>query len=550
MFGVMIDCSRNAVMSPESLKAFIGMIARMGFDTLMLYTEDTYEVKNQPCFGHLRGRYSTEELKEADAYCRANGIELVPCIQTLAHLNGMFRWESVYGGVKDCDDILLAGEEKTYELIRDMFASLAESFTSRRVHIGMDEAYMVGLGRYRSIHGVEERFDIINRHLHRVCDIAEEFGFRPMIWSDMFCKLALNQDNYYAKADPEEIRKAANLPENVSLVYWDYYGRDEKRYEDQIRLNQAFDREVIFAGGAWTWRGFLPDNDVAFSVTEPALEACRACGVDSVFITLWGDDGGECSRFAAIPALLEAAKAAGRLSEETAEKLFPKEKRDAFLLCEKLNHPCGARDLGGQSTSKFLLYNDPFTGLMNHAVPKGADAFYRTVLKELRAAGRELFGETETAPEPAGSASGMEEDLCGAAELKTFWEAAEALCAVLSIKSELSVRTKQAFRAGDRDAMREIAERDYPEALRLLKAFHKAYQTWWMTENKPYGFDVQDIRLGGLMQRLESCRERLCAWCAGTLSEIPELAEEDLDTDGGTFWYRIASPNVLSHMLP
>ena len=39
-----------------------------------------------------------------------------PCIQTLAHLNQIFR-HGEYRKVQDTGDILLVGEERTYELI-------------------------------------------------------------------------------------------------------------------------------------------------------------------------------------------------------------------------------------------------------------------------------------------------------------------------------------------------------------------------------------------------------------------------------------------------
>ena len=42
--GVMLDMSRNAVMKPEELKKFAATIKKMGYNTLMLYTEDTYEI--------------------------------------------------------------------------------------------------------------------------------------------------------------------------------------------------------------------------------------------------------------------------------------------------------------------------------------------------------------------------------------------------------------------------------------------------------------------------------------------------------------------------
>ena len=54
-FGVMLDCSRNAVMKPSAIKKFVDYLSAFGYNMLQLYTEDTYEVKNEPYFGYLRG---------------------------------------------------------------------------------------------------------------------------------------------------------------------------------------------------------------------------------------------------------------------------------------------------------------------------------------------------------------------------------------------------------------------------------------------------------------------------------------------------------------
>ena len=64
--GVMIDMSRDAVMSLDGLKRYLPLLAKMGYTTIFLYTEDTYEVEGEPYFGYMRGRYSTEEMKELD----------------------------------------------------------------------------------------------------------------------------------------------------------------------------------------------------------------------------------------------------------------------------------------------------------------------------------------------------------------------------------------------------------------------------------------------------------------------------------------------------
>lgn len=88
----MLDCSRNAVFTVEKVKSVIRTLAKMGMNVLMLYTEDTYEVPGEPYFGSYRGRYTKAEIQEMDAYASMFGIELVPCIQTLAHLHNALKW--------------------------------------------------------------------------------------------------------------------------------------------------------------------------------------------------------------------------------------------------------------------------------------------------------------------------------------------------------------------------------------------------------------------------------------------------------------------------
>ena len=64
--GVMLDCSRNAVMSVAELKNFILTLKKTGYNCLQLYTEDTYEIEGEPQFGYRRGKYTKAELKEID----------------------------------------------------------------------------------------------------------------------------------------------------------------------------------------------------------------------------------------------------------------------------------------------------------------------------------------------------------------------------------------------------------------------------------------------------------------------------------------------------
>ncbi len=66
--GLMLDCSRNAVMLPHRIEGLICMMALAGYTYLELYTEDTYELPDEPYFGYKRGRYTVEEIRNIIAF--------------------------------------------------------------------------------------------------------------------------------------------------------------------------------------------------------------------------------------------------------------------------------------------------------------------------------------------------------------------------------------------------------------------------------------------------------------------------------------------------
>ena len=298
--GVMIDMSRNAVMSLDGLKRFLKIIKKMGYNCAMLYTEDTYEVDKEPYFGYMRGKYTKSEMKEIDAFAETLGIQIIPCVQTLAHLNATIRWGQF---PVDCNDILLVDDERTYELIDHMFASLSECFKSRKIHVGMDEAMMLGRGKHLDRFGYEPSYSIMKRHIKKVKEIADKYGYEIMIWSDMYFR-SWNDHEYYITEKvtiPKEV--IDSYDPDIIPVYWDYYHTDEKIYDAMIYNHKQLSKDVWFAGGAWTWSGTIPQNKHSLKTMIPAINSCKRAGVKNIIFTMWGDFGGECSVFSVLPSL-------------------------------------------------------------------------------------------------------------------------------------------------------------------------------------------------------------------------------------------------------
>ena len=297
LLSYMADNSRNAVLNIPTAKRMIRYLAGMGYDSMMLYTEDTYEIPEYPYFGHMRGRFSESELKELDDYADSYGLELIPCIQTLAHLTTALRWPD-FKGYKDSADILLVGDDRTYRFIRAALEQCKKCFRSRQINIGMDEAHMIGCGEYLKKNGYHKPSDIMLEHLNQVVDICHEFGFHPMIWSDMFFRMAYNGE-YYIKEGwlPEDVVK--KVPEGLELTYWDYYTMDGEMFAHMLDCHNQFKNPISFAGGAWKWNGFGAHNAFSLKSTKMQLDLCEERGMKRIIVTGWGDNGGEASQFSA-----------------------------------------------------------------------------------------------------------------------------------------------------------------------------------------------------------------------------------------------------------
>lgn len=501
--GVMIDMSRNAVMSMAGLKRFLPLLRKMGYNCVMLYTEDTYEVNEEPHFGYLRGRYSKEEMKELDAFAASLGMTVIPCIQTLAHLNAYLRWKKV--GI-DCDDIMMTDDPRTYELIDHMFATLKECFASPVIHVGMDEAHMLGRGKHLDRYGYETINDIMKRHLKRVLEIAGKYDYEVMLWSDMYFRPWNGGEYGIPKCKmPKEI--VESVPKEVIPVYWDYYKMDEKSYSDMIENHKQLSDRTWFAGGAWSWYGMIPYNRFTIRSMIPAIDACKKHRIKNVFMTMWGDDGGECSHFSQLSSLLYIAEYAKGNRDE--DKIKAKFKRlvgidyDEFMRIDLPNEVVPYEGTP-KNPSKYMLYSDYFNGYLDYTVKRGAGKRYEEFAADLAKTARR------------------------SRRYGYVFDTAAKLCEVLALKYELGVRTREAYQAGDKETLRGLAENEYARLPKLINAYGRAYEKQWMTDNKPHGFDVQDLRLGGLIRRTESCRRRLLDYVNGRIDVIDELEEKIL----------------------
>ena len=324
------------------------------------------------------------------------------------------------------------------------------------------------------------------------------------------------------------------IPPEVALCYWNYYTppKDTKKLAHMMAQHARTPNQLWFAGGSWSWYGITPKNYFSNLVTPTQLKYAAQYGVKNIIATAWGDDGAECSMFAVLPSLLQYGELNyGDADESTLEARC----RDCFGISYadfmKLDQ-VGLPDVIDPNRSaplcyeKMALYNDVLLGIL--------DSDLKDVnLPEKYARDAAIL---RTVPENRYSAL-FETQLCYAE--------------LLAVKCDLSQRIKTAYRNGDKTALAAIVEEDFPQVLALLDEYHDAFRAQWMAYNKPFGFEVQDIRTGGVKERLNTAAVRLTQYISGELDALEELEQPDLPfhhkavTDRLNNWKKSATASVM-----
>ena len=133
-------------------------------------------------------------------------------------------------------------------------------------------------------------------------------------------------------------------------------------------------------------------------------------------------------------------------------------------------------------------------------------------------------------------------------EFGYLFETQATLCDILTDKFDLGIRTRALYEKGDKEGLRALAEGDYTTFADKWEAFYEAFRYQWETVNKTYGYEMQDLRLGGLLARMKNCKRRLLDYANGKIASIAELEEPVLQHDGGNVgqWHHAFSANTIA----
>ena len=527
--SAMIDASRCLVPKVESVFSVLDYMALMGYNMMMLYTEDMIELEGRPYFGYMRGRYSMDELHAIDDYAYEYGIEAIACVECYGHMEKYLIWPEARK-IKDNDRVMLAREEETFKFVDQLISTASKAFRSRRIHIGMDEAWNMGRGAFLTKNGYVPPFDIFNEYMERLIGITNKYGMKPMMWSDMYFRVQNEKGAYYEESTeiPESTKKL--IPKEVELVFW-HYGEKPWCDDYMLKKHNELGRKVIYAGGNWGWTGHFPENNYMMSTTKFSLDACRNNGVKEAMLTIWGNDNNECDTYANLFGL-------SYFAENCYDKSPSKDKLKArfeattggdYELFYKMSYYHSDFENGDDYPNfnarffgKHLFWQDVLAGLHDKNL-------FEKPMSEHYAMAAEIYRGRE-----------------GDGRFGYLYEFAFRTLDYLATKTYIAERLQPAYKARDRELLLELKEKHLPLLKEKCMAIHKTHKAAWFKNNKVMGWQNLDIRYAGVVARCDTAIEQIGDYLDGKISKIEELDEERLNKwlSGFVQYSDIATVNI------
>lgn len=520
--GSMLDMSRRGVLRVESVKKYIEYMAVLGMNMLMLYTEDMFEMRHYPYFGYKRGRYTISELQEIDDYANSFGIEVIPCIQTLGHLNQYLAWAAA-APVKDTPFNVIPDEEITYQFIEEMLKTMKQAFRSNKIHIGMDEVIQLGTGEYYRKHRNEpiNQKEIFYRHLSRVCKMCKEYSYEPIIWSDLIFSLPYPDERKIFREYmevPDEDKKS--IPDNLRLMYWYYSSTSKEKYANLLKNHRNTGRKTAFAGSGWNWESFAPNYKYNFDCTIPALEACIEDKTEMVLNTLWGDNGCETPFFLCFPSnalyaeyFYNGKEANGECAWEYCEFVTGSTKK-CYDAMDKLHYGLkGCTALARKLLRQDILGELPTydEGFLTHNIPD------------------EIFIGNEPMETYRSSAEELEAHVLEYGDWNEYYILLATVLRTAAFKAEVHIGLRKAYKENNIIELKRFKNDIFPRMLDSYKKLHELHRQQWMREYKMFGWKFHCMVFGDQVARIEYASLVIDDYLASRIDIIEELEPEQLN---------------------
>ncbi len=490
--GVHHDISRGPAPTLDYMKQQIRTIAEYKLNLYALYIEHVFDYQSQPVFAPKEAALTAAEIRELVAYARRYYVTILPEQQAFGHLHHLLKYE-LYTDLAETPHghVLAPVNEKTYELVRELYAELVPLFPGPFLHIGADETHELGTGQTKARATEVGLGRVYLEHLKRVAEILKPYQKRLLFWGDI------------AVSYPELL---SILPKEMIAVPWEYDPKPS--FEGLIEPFQRAGLEIIVAPGARNWNRIFPDLDAALVNIRNFTRDAQKFGALGMLNTTWNDDG-EALFAMTWPAVVFGAACSWQASESAIEAFQAKYdwafyRNDDGAFREALAHLARAHallaDQGLDGAFDDAFWTDPFTEAGARYTEKALPA-----ARELRlAAERALALLLRHRPQARAHADTLDALIFAALRL-------DALGMKLQFADECSRFYRDAYenRAEPARVGHDLSEisgingrlEDLRDSTTRLRA---AYAELWSKENRPYWLGNVLVRYDLLASRFQA----------------------------------------------
>ena len=189
--------------------------------------------KNSIHYENGEGSYLTkDECREIARLCRERGIEIVPECPTLSHVDYICLAYPELAERQDdpYPDTYCPSNPESYRVAFDVLDEVIEVFSPKRINIGHDEFYSVGI--CDKCHG-KDPAKIYADDVHKINDYLKARGISTMMWGEKLLKARMNYNGYkiggwYDECNcngvkfqvPDMWQCADLLPRDVTFLHW------------------------------------------------------------------------------------------------------------------------------------------------------------------------------------------------------------------------------------------------------------------------------------------------------------------------------------------
>ncbi len=490
--GVQDDISRGPIPTEDYMKRQIRTLAAYKINLFALYMEHVFDFASQPLIAPKEAALTPKEINALVDYAKALYVTILPEQQTFGHLHHMLKYE-IYDDVAERPHghVLTPTKDRSYEIIKAMYADLVPLFPGPFLHIGGDETFELGQGQTTALAAQEGLGRVYLDHMQKVSAILAPYHKELMFWGDIAIRY------------PQLL---GILPKDMIAVPWDYDPKPS--YASIIKPYRDAGLRVMVAPGASNWNQLWPDLDNGYANIRNFVRDGQSLGAMGMLDTTWNDDG-ESLYAMAWPTLIFGAAAAWQSGESNIDGF-----KDAYDWAFYRNPDdttfrdiLNDLDQGHEALAKIkvdtetddLFWIDPFT-------PAGA-----ATMQKLAPAAREIRLGAEHGLESLfrnrGQAHAQEKSLDDMILAAWRWDA-------LGMKIEFTQEINQfywdAFKnqtdsnrvANDLDEITSLNARleDLRDSTTRL---NEMYRRAWLQEYEPYWLDNVSVRYDTLAQELQ-----------------------------------------------